>query len=142
MPLTDRPGLEPSFDVHVLRGQPFLLSRRIYATWSTATGTQSGTFDTYPNQPKDVEIEYNPTFRVNRVGNKFIGAHVEIDNDAGTLTGLSPPQPGAPAHNFIIEAKVVRNGPVGSPPPNFPTMFLRVHVHQSVDKIWLTPHRL
>jgi hypothetical protein len=145
MPLTDAPSFAPAFDVHVLRGQPLSLNRLLQASWTTAAGSASGTFDKYPNQAKDVAIEFRPTFRVDTVGTKFIGAQVEIDNDAGTLTGLLPPQQGAPAPNFIIESVVVRNGPAGAPPPNFPASskgLLRVHVHQSVEQIWLTPNRL
>jgi hypothetical protein len=145
MPLIEKPSFHSKFDIHALRGQPLQLHQLIFATWSTPTGTDSGTFHKYlhqPHQPKDVEIEFSPTFRVEPFGTKLIGAHVEIDNAAGTLTGLAPPQLGAPAHNFILEAKVVRNGPPGSSAPNFPTMRVRVHLHQSVEQIWLTPNRL
>ena len=42
-------------------------------------------------------------------------------------------------HNFIVEA-VVKQNPGG--PANVPPAALRVHVHERVEKIWLTPNRL
>jgi len=146
MALTEFFGFTPSTDLHLLRGKPApRLSELLSIEWGTAPGVfESGTLAQYLNQnppPQDVAVEFRPMFQFNRNGDVLENFNIHIQNTTGAIT-IDPTAPPDPwPHNFIIEATVTRND-LGPAPEVFKAAVLRVHVHQSVVRIWPTPEQL
>jgi hypothetical protein len=145
MPLSDRPQFFPSRDLHVLRGdQPLSLWKLLQVSFSTGPDdTTTVTFDVYKAQHNDVDIELRPVSDFDEVGTKFVisnGSRIEIDQSTGLLAAGAPAPPEPAVHNFVVEARITRNGTAAI--PKGPPARIRVHVHQSVARIWMTPSRL
>jgi hypothetical protein len=143
MPLTAAPGFSPPQDLHVLRGQGAVqLGQLLHVNWLDDSGSAtSGSYSQYRQGHTDVEMVFQPIFNfaMSVDFNTFLGFGIELDRATGELrVGAWPSTSPAPAC-FMVEAKVARNGTGG---PQFEPAPLRIHVHRSIDRIWLTPHRL
>jgi hypothetical protein len=139
----------PGLDIHVLRGQPSdPLSKSLFVSGPTKSGTYFEYRHTYGQT--DVEVEFRPVFDskagVNAKGEaEFVAYGIHVTKAEGAVTvELNPPPPTPPAKmpgNFIVEAVVTKNTG-GQDPAKFDTEIIRIHVHQHVDQIWLTPSKL
>jgi hypothetical protein len=126
------------YDVHVLRGQSTVPLSKLLEVWPK-TGLFCSLDDyLHVRNQTDVSVEFRPVFRCDDTAAGFSGFGIHVDRDDGTVK-VDPGQ--APAHqpaNFLVEATVVRNGTVLDP-PDIPVRLIRIHIHDSVRKIWLTP---
>ncbi|HEU5077598.1 MAG TPA: M64 family metallopeptidase [Opitutaceae bacterium] len=148
MPLTVAPYfLSPhDQDLHLLRGQPAPdLQELLQVEWrdpDNPDDTDWGTFDEYP-QPEagpDVVLDFKPVFRCTTTATEYSGFGVTIVRTTGEMTiDPWPANQHAPA-NFIVEVSVVQNGTVHNPPLD--KALIRVHLHNSVKRVWMTPKRL
>ena len=88
-------------------------------------------------------MDFRPTFqfedRATCWQRRFRNLDPEDDGRHATIAQDVPLDPWP--HNFIVEAVVTRNDG-GVPPQSFKAPALRIHVHQSVARIWATPKRL
>ena len=140
-----RSQMAPAFnrkrDLHLLRGDPpIALWKLLDVIFESRTGGGSATFDAYRAQHDDVVIQLQPVFDFDEVGTRFVGSNIEIDQSTGMLRTLKPQPPEPAVHNFIIEAIVTKNGSAAV--PKWSPGRLRVHVHQSVERIRMSPSRL
>ena len=103
----------------------------------------SRTFFEYVNDQHqtDVGIEFRPVFRCDENATEFFNFGIHVDRTDGTVSVDPGPPPQHQPFNFIVEATVTRNAGVPAP-GEFPVTVIRIHVHGSVDKIWLTPANL
>src|SRR5262245_12968510 len=144
MPLSDRPQFFPLRDLHILRGGPPTALWKLLQV-STPNGpddTTVTTFDVYKAQHNDVDIALRPVSDFDEVGTKFVisnGSRIEIDQSTGLLSAGTPAPPEPTVHNFIVEGAVTRNGTAAIPKGRAK---IRVFVHQSVARIWMSPTRL
>jgi len=144
VPLSDRPQFFPSRDLHILRGDPPLaLWKLLQVSFSTGPDdAQTATFDVYKSQHDDVDIQLRPVSDFDEVGTKLVisnGTRIEIDQSTGMLSAGSPAPPEPTVHNFVVEAVITRNGTAPIPKG---VARIRVFVHQSVARIWMSPSRL
>lgn len=122
-----------SRDIHVLRGQS---TRDL--TLHDLLFDKPGAEGSAPAANTDVTLTFTPLFRGSLVDSVFVGDGNGITVD--TRTGVVTVSAGAPArrkNNFIIE--VAATNP-GSATPL--TEVIRVQVHNSVSRVWLSPDRL
>lgn len=88
----------------------------------------------------DVTLTFTPLFKGAPQGNNFVGNQngITVDIHTGVVTVANGVQPNV-KHNFIIEVSALNNGDDPSK-----TIFesIRVHVHNSVTQVWLTPDQL
>ena len=122
----------------MLRGDPpIALWSLLQVSWQKPAETfpTTVTFAAYRAEHDDVDIEFRPQF-----SSTFVDFKIDIDQSTGMLTVRKPAPPEPILHNFILEAVVTRNGP--SPVPLWAPALRRVHVHQQVRRIWMTPSRL
>ena len=125
-------------DVHILRGDPAIdLKTLLSVAWE---GDRSGSFAEYvaAHDPPDAVVEFRPTFLYPANQPVFANFGIEITRGTGILRALAVPVGEPKPHNFIIEADVTFNA--GSPKPR--PAYLRIHVHDRVERIWMTPSRL
>jgi hypothetical protein len=138
MPLSARNFVFAQADVHVLRGDPAIdLKTLLSVAWE---GDKSGSFADYlaAHDPPDAVVEFRPTFLYPANQPVFANFGIEITRGTGILRALAGSVGEPKPHNFIIEAVVTFNA--GSPKP--PPAYLRIHVHDRVERIWMTPSRL
>jgi hypothetical protein len=92
------------------------------------------------SKPIDVVMEFLPTFKHldNSVTLENFGIHV--DRATGTVLLDAGPIARPFPSNFIIQINATHT-PVGAG-PFIPPLFIRVHVHDGVDRIWITPKHL
>ena len=88
----------------------------------------------------DVLVEFRPTFRYSSKGTEYFGFGIRVDQRTGVVS-TDPPAPGTRIDNFIVEAVILKNDG-GKTPDRFPVRTVRVHLHNSVLKFWLTPRLL
>jgi hypothetical protein len=119
-------------DLHLLRGAtgPDLSASALVFT---AVGARNFAAAYIAAHPGDVTLRFQPLFKGAVNGNLFeaFGIHVDTTTGQVRLDAAVPPQP---KNNFIIE--VTTTNTIGG------TMFnetIRVHVHTSVTRIWLSP---
>jgi hypothetical protein len=138
---------DEGFDIHVVAGAT---SRRLDDHYLVLDQSAGGPVFAYtdPNdhttKPADVDkIEFLPRFvshgpqPANSVRNDQRG--VTVKKDTGEVTIDSPLPGGLRLRSFLIVATVTLK------PPNAATVFtvpIRVHVHESVRKFWLTPSKM
>ncbi len=129
------------YDVHVLRGQSTVPLSKLLGVFPK-TGTIC-TFFEYVNDrhQTDVGIEFRPVFRCDENASEFFNFGIHVNRTDGTVSVDPGPPPQHQPSNFIVEATVTRNAGVPAP-GEFPVTVIRIHVHGSVDKIWLTPQNL
>jgi IgA Peptidase M64 len=124
-------------DIHVIVGSPsrnladILFFRLPDRSWQLAT--------TYLNNNNDVDLVFKPLFKTQgaQSPNTHSGHGISVNTQNGIVT-LTNPLPSPRKANFImeVEAKDHATGNV------IDTAYLRIHVHQSVSQVWLTPGSL
>ncbi len=128
-------------EIHLVRGQSGQSSKdlREFLELTLADGTTKSLRDYTRN---DVAVLFRPTFKhQDETATEFRGFGIRVNKKTGkvTVAGGAAPSP-APA-NFIIEAVVTKND--GGPAPDtIPVVYLRVHVHPGIERIWFTPEEL
>ena len=131
-------------DIHVVRGASGVgETSRDLRDWLEVTPTVGNetSFLGYLQHHSDVAVLFTPLFKPQNVtAAAFEGFGISVNKLTGQVTakGIAPAK--APA-NFIIEASVTKNTG-GVDPATIAKAFMRVHVHQRVVRIWLTPPRL
>src|SRR5688572_19967501 len=133
MAIADSPRFASDQDLHILRTETGLsLGDLLTVSWLEGTNTKSDTLTQYLQLSRnDFTIEFRPVRR-------FVQADgINIDKFSGAI--LMATGPTVQPLNFVVHAEVTQN-PGG--PPNVPAAALRIHVHQRVEKVWLTPNRL
>ena len=130
-------------DIHVVRGtsaagQTSQDLRDLLRVTPAGGGNQTTYLD-YLQSHNDVAILFTPLFKAQaETATEFQGFGIAVNKSTGRVTARGKAPATAPA-TFIVEATVTKNtgGPNGIPPA-----FLRVHVHQTVVRVTLTPKRL
>ena len=87
----------------------------------------------------DVEIEFRPLFRAQRSGTRYSGFGIHVDAGTGDISFDPGPRPANAPRNFLLEVAVRTNAGGKRTPAQIPPLQLRIHVHESVRQIWLTP---
>ena len=146
MAIASPPTFSQTEDLHVLRSDTgIVFGDLLTVSWPTgADSSDSGTLTDYLTLNRnDFTIEFQPVRRFAESPDKkrFVDFGIDIDKSSGAMVLTQPTVPVAEPwpHNFIVEA-VVKQNPGG--PANVPPAAIRVHVHERVEKIWLTPNRL
>jgi hypothetical protein len=86
------------------------------------------------NPPAGVTVTFEPRFAGTATGNQFVGHGVTVDTATGQVTVGSLPG-GPKLRNFIIICKVQEA-------INSLETRIRIHVHESISRVWLTPNPL
>lgn len=123
-----------SGDVHLIRGQTSERLDRRLVFGVVPEGTKRG--DEYIPANQDVSLEFKPLFKGTRNGDLLEGHGLKVNVKTGQIE-VQKTAPATVISNFIIEA-VAKNLPDG---PTF-TEIIRVHIHPSAVRIWLTPDQL
>lgn len=147
MPLTALNGFVryAGCDLHVFRGRPVpRLDSLLSVSWPDPADPHTPFTDTYDNYPQptphDVTIEFKPVFLCTETPTTYTGFGITVQKDNGQITlGPWPADQPSP-HNFLVTATVVRNGHEAD--PEYGTALIRVHLHNSVTQVWMTPSRL
>lgn len=132
-------------DLHLMRGRsPALILAQRLRVISKATPTSPQADQTvvdFIGSNPSAGCTFKPSFKgtLNTGTNIYDGFGVEVHRLTGEVTAGSNPNPN-PLYNFTILAKVAadRNDPA-SPSKK---AYLRIHLHNSVAKAWLTPSPL
>lgn len=121
-------------DIHVVRGgaSPSLAQHGL--RFHRQDGTTASAADYLAATP-DVTLRFRPRFRGTLSNDLLIGQGLIVDTTTGAIIA-SLFQP-LPKRNFIMEVSATdtTDGSVY-------TEVVRVHVHESVSRLWLTPERL
>ena len=130
-------------DIHVVRGNSVAgqtsQDLRDLLRVTPAAGGDQTTYLDYLQSHNDVAILFTPLFKAQaETATEFQGFGITVNKSTGRVTAKGKAPATAPA-TFIVEATVTKNtgGPNGIPPA-----FLRVHVHQTVVRVTVTPKRL
>lgn len=123
-----------SSDIHLVRGQKSdrLDSRLVFGL--VPEGTKRG--DEYVQDHQDVSLEFRPLFKGVKTGDLIEGHGLKVHVKTGQIE-VNNTAPVTVKSNFIIEA-IAKNLPDG---PTF-TSVIRVQIHPSAVRMWLTPDRL
>jgi hypothetical protein len=127
------------FDRHILRGQS-MLDLRSRLEVRDEDDNEWKSFDLYRFDNQDVEIEFRPVFAAENRAAEYRGFGIHVIKDTGEISvdgGAFNDQP----HNFIVEA-VVRRNQGGVAPHRIGRKTVRVHLHNSVERLWVTPETL
>lgn len=89
---------------------------------------------TYVTANPGVTLKFQPLFHAHPQGSAWAGLGLSVDAGTGAVTVLAA-QPPLPKKNFIIEAILK------TPERSFREV-IRIQVHTSVARVWLTPLRL
>lgn len=124
-------------DIHVISGQAsrnltdILFFKLPSGTWQKAS--------TYLASNSDVDLRFKPLFKTEgaQPANTHSGHGISVNTLTGIVT-LSTPLPSPRKPNFIIEVEAKDHATTAV----IDTTFLRIHVHQSVSQLWLTPNPL
>ena len=131
-------------DIHVVRGATGVGETSLdLRDWLEVTPTvgNATSFSFYLQSHNDVDVLFTPLFKPqNTAGAAFQGFGISVNKKTGQVTAKGTAPAKSPA-NFIIEATVTKNTG-GVAPATIAKAFMRVHVHQSVVRISLTPPRL
>jgi hypothetical protein len=132
-------------DIHLVRGKTSLgqssADLRELLTVTRADNGETPTYLKYLETRSDVAILFTPLFKPTSVTTTaFKGFGITVAKKTGRVTVKGPAPAMAPS-NFIIEASVTKNTG-GVSPDKIPVAFMRVHVHQRVERVWFTPKRL
>ena len=123
-------------DLHLVRGQKSEpLDRNLIFGLVPEGGKNAAEYLADANN-KDVSLEFKPLFQGVKNGDLLEGHGIHVNVKTGQIQ-VDRAAAATVKSNFIIEA-VAKNLPDG---PSF-TAVIRVHVHPSVVRIWLTPDRL
>ncbi|MGB7948046.1 MAG: M64 family metallopeptidase [Candidatus Binatia bacterium] len=121
-------------DLHLVRGQKSEpLDRNLLFGIVPEGGKNAAE---YLAEKNDVTLEFKPLFKGVKNGDLAEGHGIHFNIKTGEIQ-VDGAAPATVKSNFIIEA-VAKNLPDG---PSF-TETIRIHVHPSVVRMWLTPDRL
>jgi IgA Peptidase M64 len=131
-------GPRRGLDMHIVRGQstPTLLTRHLFFLRQDGTVVTAFSYLFDPPAPGDVTVRFTAQIQGHQSGNTFHGAGVEIDTLTGIVraTDLLPP---IRLHNFILVVQVTN-----LPDHKVFNLPIRIHIHDSVSQVWLTPDTL
>jgi hypothetical protein len=130
-------------DIHVLAGQtsPDLRSADYLVLDRRKADGTSESIWAADNTAADEVVRFKPLFKGVQNGDFFEGFGVRVNTKTGQVI-VTKPLPAVRKHNFVIEVEGENMSlPAGSPDRK-KTTFTRVHVHQSIAKVWLTPSTL
>jgi hypothetical protein len=142
MPVTNiHFSLREMAEIHLVRGPAGQstedLRRRL---WVTLPDDSRDTFFDYAATHNDVRILFSPNFKVQtETSTEFQGFDISVNKKTGKVSVKRAPGPSPAPSNFVLEASVTQN--TGGP-ANVPSAFLRVHVHERVERVWFTPSSL
>ncbi len=122
------------YDLHVFWGNPspdLSTTSLVFVDSTDATSFAR----TYLNANGDVALTFTPQFKrqATQVGNTYmyVNGGISVDMTTGVVTTVNP-VPALLKRNFLIVASAVSGA-------NTYTKEIRVHIHNSVSKVWLTP---
>jgi hypothetical protein len=124
-----------AWDIHLLRGHSTLALRDRLQVLDKDDNKWKP-LGNYLVANDDIEIEFRLVFDVEDHANEFSGFGVTITKATGEITTLAGVVAHRP-HNFIVEAVVLNEDG-----DEIDKTVIRLHLHQSVEKIWLTPKTL
>jgi len=133
---------DTSRDRHLLRTESFagLLDDVMFAIEGAASEFDDQSAGEYLAVPgTDVEIEFSPLFRCQRLANVYSGFGIRVDATTGSISFDAGPRPANAPRNFIVQVSVRANRGGKLRPEEIPVLLLRFHVHESVTQIWLSP---
>lgn len=127
-------------DIHVVHGQssPDLTTTFLIFEELKPDGTTSNEWaEDYLNNNNDVDLKFIPRFKGTQAGDDFTGHGITVDTTTGEVT-VAAALPSPRKANFILEVEASEraSGDV------IDTEFIRIHVHQSISQLWLTPDTL
>ncbi len=123
-------------DIHVVAGAPSPDLRVAHLVLEQDDGTKEFAAD-YLAANADTVVTFTPRFKGVRAGNTITGHGITFDTTTGVAT-LTDPLPSPRKSNFIVEV-VATDAASGD---EIDRDEIRLHVHQSISKLWLTPGRL
>lgn len=127
-------------DIHVVAGQssPNLTTNFLAFIKSDGTAQFAAV---YLAANADVTLVFRPLFKTQGVqpANTHRGFGISVDTRTGVVT-LDAALPAPTKRNFILEVTATDNSVPASPVTY--TEYIRIHVHQSISQIWLTPSTL
>ncbi len=127
-------------DIHVIAGQSFLDLTTAHLAFAKVNpdGTITNQFaKTYLNDASnanDVTLTFKPLFKGAVAGDNFSGHGITVNTKTGVVTVVAA-LPAPRKNNFIMEAVAVSGARTF-------TEIIRIHVHQSISQVWLTPSTL
>lgn len=124
-------------DIHVLRGG---ITRDLTHALKFVRDADDRVFfaDDYLVAVADVTLTFTPVFKRTLVGGEFIGDAngIRVSRGTGSVT-VDQVAPFNVKHNFIIEVEAKNDGN-----QKVFREAIRVHVHESLAQVWLTPPQL
>jgi len=131
-------------DIHVLAGQTSPDLRKadyLVVTRKDAAGVLQPPMWAFDNPAADEKVSFKPLFKGAVNAGFYEGFGLKVNVQTGEVIAPNP-IPAIRKHNFILEVEADNTLlPAGSPDRKKNT-FTRVHIHQSIVKIWLTPSPL
>jgi hypothetical protein len=128
-------------DVHLVRGQNTNEDLRGLIQATPVTGDRE-TLSNYLNNHNDVAVDFKPTFKIQTTTTtEYGGFGITVDRKTGHVKVAGGTAPNPSPKNFLVEAIITKNTG-GVDPKTIAPAFTRVHVHQRVERVWLTPERL
>jgi hypothetical protein len=125
-------GME--YDLHVFWGNPSPDLSDTFLFFVDSTGANHSAL-TYQNSNADVTLTFTPQFKrkSGESGNTYtyVNGGISVDMTTGVVTTANP-VPSPMKRNFLIVASAVSGASTY-------TKEIRVHIHNSVSKVWLTP---
>jgi hypothetical protein len=134
------PPSPEAWDVHLLRGQSTNNLRE--QLWvQDANDAQWKPLHDYAGN--DIEISFVPVFKIVHDDSvpEYSNFGIHVDKKTGKVTVDNSWTADGSPHNFILEAFISDNGN-GIPWIQIRSAVIRIHVHISVEQIWLTPSLL
>ena len=121
----------PSQDLHVVRGAP---STGFGDIWD-----DDSPFPPSSGPPANAQLAFQPGFEPEgpQAADTVSGHGVSVYTGTGVVTVLEPPPAGRRLHNFLLTASIT-----DTTTQKTTTQAVRIHVHDSVTGVWLTPSRL
>lgn len=124
-------------DHHVVVGQPspdltdgFLFFIEVGAAFGTKAKD-------YLAANADVRLKFKPLFKGVEAAGIFSGHGIQVNTANGIVT-LTNPLPNPRKNNFILEVEAT----LAADNSLIDKAYVRVHVHQSISQVWLTPDTL
>lgn len=129
---------EKDRDIHVVPGQPSPDLTNLHLFFQKTNGNLEWA-NNYLSSNTDVDLVFKPKFKPQgtQAANTHSGHGISVNTQNGVVT-LDANLPSPRKYNFImeVEAKDHSSGDI------IDTDYIRVHAHQSIDQVWLTPGTL
>lgn len=127
-------------DIHVISGQASPDLSASFLAFTKSDGSTQWAAD-YVSANADVSLEFFPLFKTQgaQPANTHKGFGISVDKRTGVLT-LDAALPSPTKRNFILE--VTATDTSNPADPKTYREYIRIHVHQSVSQVWLTPGTL